>query len=134
MEPIGQILFAPSPYEEELNAANTGLVLGNEKFRKEVEQLTGQRQHHLKRGPKPKTIPHPKTEFLPQIFEQFGPGWCPAFWKQCRRYRRCLIIQVSDYLLNKAGSSMLAMMCTSPPQFKAFTAASLSIVASCRSN
>jgi putative transposase len=46
------------------NAANTGLVLGNEKFRKEVEQLTGQRQHHLKRGPKPKTKPHPKTEFL----------------------------------------------------------------------
>jgi len=46
------------------NAANTGLVLGNEKFRKEVEQLTGQRQHHLKRGPKTKTKPHPKTEFL----------------------------------------------------------------------
>ena len=46
------------------NAANTGLVLGNEKFRKEVEQLTGQRQHHLKRGPKPKTKPQPRTEFL----------------------------------------------------------------------
>jgi hypothetical protein len=64
MEPIGQILFASSPYEEELNAANIGLVLGNETFRKEVEQLTGQRQHHLKRGPKPKTKPHAKTEFL----------------------------------------------------------------------
>ena len=37
------------------NAANTGLVLGNERFRREVEQLTGQRQHQLKRGPKPKT-------------------------------------------------------------------------------
>ena len=46
------------------NAANTGLVLGNDKFRKEVEQLTGQRLHHLKRGPKPKAKPHPKTEFL----------------------------------------------------------------------
>ena len=37
------------------NAANTGLVLGNDRFRTEVEQLTGQRQHHRKRGPKPKT-------------------------------------------------------------------------------
>ena len=36
-------------------AANTGLVLGNDRFRREVEQLTGQRQHQLKRGPKPKT-------------------------------------------------------------------------------
>ena len=40
------------------------LVLGNENFRQEVEQLTGQRQHHLKRGPKAKTKPHPRTEFL----------------------------------------------------------------------
>ncbi len=31
---------------------NTGLVLGNERFRKEIEKLTGQRQHHLKRGPR----------------------------------------------------------------------------------
>ncbi|MGD2130989.1 MAG: transposase, partial [Lysobacterales bacterium] len=36
-------------------ALNTGLVLGNERFRNEIEQLTGQRQQHLKRGPKPKT-------------------------------------------------------------------------------
>jgi putative transposase len=36
------------------SAANTGLVLGNKRFRKEVEQLTGQRQHHLQRGPQPK--------------------------------------------------------------------------------
>jgi len=36
-------------------AANAGLALGSERFRKELEQLTGQRQHHLKRGPKPKT-------------------------------------------------------------------------------
>ena len=32
-------------------ALNTGLVLGNEKFRREIEQLTGQRERHLKRGP-----------------------------------------------------------------------------------
>lgn len=36
------------------HALNTGLVLGTDRFRKEVAQLTGQRQHHLKRGPKPK--------------------------------------------------------------------------------
>ena len=36
------------------SAANTGLVLGNERFRTQVEQLTGQRQRHMKRGPKPK--------------------------------------------------------------------------------
>lgn len=41
-------------------ALNTGLVLGNEKFRREVEQLTGQRQFHLKRGPKPKLNSHAK--------------------------------------------------------------------------
>ena len=35
-------------------AANTGLAMGSERFRSEVEQLTGQRQRHLKRGPKPK--------------------------------------------------------------------------------
>ena len=34
------------------DALNTGLVLGNDRFRQEVEQLTGQRQRHLKRGPK----------------------------------------------------------------------------------
>ena len=34
-------------------ALNTGLVLGNDRFRAEVEQLTGQRQELLKRGPKP---------------------------------------------------------------------------------
>jgi putative transposase len=39
------------------NALNTGLVLGSERFRKEVEQLTGQRQYHRKRGPKPKLQP-----------------------------------------------------------------------------
>jgi hypothetical protein len=34
------------------HALNTGLVLGNDRFRAEVEQLTGQHQKHLKRGPK----------------------------------------------------------------------------------
>ena len=38
------------------HAMNTGLVLGNDKFRKEVEALTGQRQHFLKRGPKPRYL------------------------------------------------------------------------------
>jgi putative transposase len=32
-------------------ALNAGLVLGNDKFRKEIEHLTGQRQCPLKRGP-----------------------------------------------------------------------------------
>lgn len=34
------------------HALNTGLVLGNDRFRTEVEKLTGQPQKHLKRGPK----------------------------------------------------------------------------------
>lgn len=34
------------------DALNTGLVLGNDRFRKQVEELTGVRQHHLKRGPR----------------------------------------------------------------------------------
>lgn len=46
------------------DALNTGLVLGNERFRREVEELTGQRQYHLKRGPKPKKKTHPENEFL----------------------------------------------------------------------
>ena len=45
------------------HAANTGLVLGNEHFRNQVEKLTGQRQHHLKRGPKPKPKPALTEEF-----------------------------------------------------------------------
>jgi len=35
------------------DALNTGLVLGDDRFRQEVEQLTVQRQRHLKRGPRP---------------------------------------------------------------------------------
>lgn len=34
-------------------ALNTGLVLGNDRFRQDVERLTGQRQRHRKRGPRP---------------------------------------------------------------------------------
>ena len=45
-------------------ALNTGLVLGNDRFRAEMEHLTGQRQHHLKRGPKPGANTQPKEEFL----------------------------------------------------------------------
>lgn len=39
---------------------NQGLALGNEKFKQEVEQLSGRRVTPLKRGPKPKET----TEFL----------------------------------------------------------------------
>jgi putative transposase len=34
------------------HALNTGLALGNDRFRAEVEKLTGQPQKHMKRGPK----------------------------------------------------------------------------------
>jgi putative transposase len=33
------------------HALNTGLALGNDRFRAEVEKLTGQPQKHMKRGP-----------------------------------------------------------------------------------
>jgi putative transposase len=46
------------------HAANFGLALGNDKFKAEVERLTGQRQYHLRRGPKPKPKSHPEEEFL----------------------------------------------------------------------
>jgi putative transposase len=32
-------------------AANASLAPGNDKFRQQVEHLTGQRQYHLKQGP-----------------------------------------------------------------------------------
>jgi putative transposase len=61
-------LFDCEPEEETSGdirlAANTGLALGNDTFRKQVEQLTGQRQHHLKQGPKAKRKPDPIEEFL----------------------------------------------------------------------
>lgn len=37
------------------NAANQGMALGNERFRKEIELLSGRRVTQLKRGPKPKS-------------------------------------------------------------------------------
>lgn len=36
------------------HAVNTGFVLGTEKFRQQVEELTGERQRLLKRGPRKK--------------------------------------------------------------------------------
>lgn len=36
------------------DALNTGLVLGNDGFKKQVETLTGVRQHHRRRGPRRK--------------------------------------------------------------------------------
>jgi putative transposase len=46
------------------NALDTGLVLGDERFRQQMEQVTGQRQHHLKRGPQPKGKRRAKDEIL----------------------------------------------------------------------
>jgi putative transposase len=40
-------------------ALNSGLALGNERFKTEVEALTGQPQTHRKRGPKARTGPGP---------------------------------------------------------------------------
>jgi putative transposase len=61
-------LFVPQLKMESVSdirqALNTGLVLGNESFRREVEQLTGQRQSLRKRGPKPKSRTLKKGEFL----------------------------------------------------------------------
>ncbi|MDH5649221.1 MAG: transposase [Gammaproteobacteria bacterium] len=44
-------------------ATQQGMVLGNERFRREIEQLTGRRTTALKRGPKPKPQ-EKKKEFL----------------------------------------------------------------------
>ena len=33
-------------------------------------------------------------------FEQYGQGWCSAFWQQSGRYKRCIVIQVSKYLMD----------------------------------
>jgi len=38
------------------DALNTGLVLGNDCFREQVQLLTGVRQQHLKRGPQPRKL------------------------------------------------------------------------------
>ena len=43
-------------------AVNQGMVLGNDRFKQEIAQLTGRRVNTLKRGPKPKSeVPN---EFL----------------------------------------------------------------------
>ncbi len=36
------------------DALNTGLVLGNDRFKQEAEKLTSQRQHHVKRESEPR--------------------------------------------------------------------------------
>jgi len=49
------------------DAVNKGLALGNNRFRDEVERLSGRRMRPLKRGPKPKARPDGddrKEEFL----------------------------------------------------------------------
>jgi len=35
-------------------AVNQGMALGNDRFKQEIEQLTGRRVRALRRGPKPK--------------------------------------------------------------------------------
>ena len=45
-------------------AADVGLALAKEKFKKEVERFTGQRQHPQERGPKPKPQSQQDEEFL----------------------------------------------------------------------
>lgn len=37
-------------------ASNSGMILGNDRFKQEIEALTGRRVTPLKRGPKPKLI------------------------------------------------------------------------------
>ncbi len=41
-----------------------GMVLGSDRFRKEVEKLTGRRVYPLKRGPKPRKNDKNGNEFL----------------------------------------------------------------------
>lgn len=45
-------------------STNMGLALGNDKFKQEIEQLTGRRVRLLKRGPKAKTREKQTKEFL----------------------------------------------------------------------
>jgi len=48
-------------------AVNTGLAVGNNRFRDEIERSSGRRMRPLKRGPKPKAQPDGddrKQEFL----------------------------------------------------------------------
>lgn len=45
-------------------SVNQGMVLGNARFKEEVERLSGRRVNVLKRGPKPKKQRHTESEFL----------------------------------------------------------------------
>ena len=49
-------LFAHQPSERIFthirDALNSGLVLGSDRFKRQIAELTGVRQHHLKRGPR----------------------------------------------------------------------------------
>jgi putative transposase len=56
--------FKSEEIAEIRHAARTGLALGSDRFRREIELLTGQRQHHLKRGPKPQSGSKPDQQFL----------------------------------------------------------------------
>jgi hypothetical protein len=80
-----QKLFAHLLGKEQIKqirvAINTGLVFGNDRFREEAEQLTGQRRHHLTRGPKRKASIF--TRVITLIFPQ-----CDAPWRQLRHSRQ----------------------------------------------
>jgi len=57
----------PDDLKKVRDAVNKGLALGNNRFRDEVERLSGRRMRPLKRGPKPKARPDGddrKEEFL----------------------------------------------------------------------
>ena len=45
-------------------ASNQGMALGNERFKQEIERLSGRRVSTMKRGPKPKSKPKDNKEFL----------------------------------------------------------------------
>jgi len=59
--------FDPDDLKAVRDAVNKGLALGNNRFRDEIERLSGRRMRQLKRGPKPKAQPDGddrKQEFL----------------------------------------------------------------------
>jgi putative transposase len=52
-------------------SANQGMALGNDRFKEEIERLSGRRVSLAKRGPKPKSRQEAEQEFLlwPQILD-----------------------------------------------------------------
>lgn len=50
---------------DRLHALKTGPALGNDRFNREVEELTCQRRHHLTLSSKRKPKPEASEEFLP---------------------------------------------------------------------